>query len=302
MKVVRIHDYGGPEAMVFEEVPDPQPGRGEIVVAVEAAGVNPADYKFRNGSLAAYFPKPMPLVLGMDVAGRVLALGVGVTDFKTGDRVFGMMPMGGNGGYAERTFGPAVWFTATPEGMDSITAAALPTPASTAIQQIEDDLDVQPGQKLIVTGATGACGRVLCYAAKRRGGHVTAAVREKYRDQVRHADEVLILDGSAAPGTASYDYIADTVGGAVAHGLLPMLKAGGVLSTIATDPIGHPSGLDVVVRHFGVLVDAGRLAQFAHEMAAGATEPPAITVMKLSEAPEAHRRLEAGGGGKIVLI
>jgi len=78
--------------MALEEAPDPTPEPGEIVIAVEAAGVNPADYKFRNGSLAAFFPKQMPYVPGMDVAGRVIALGEGVTGFEVGDRVFGLVP------------------------------------------------------------------------------------------------------------------------------------------------------------------------------------------------------------------
>ena len=301
MKAIRIHNYGPPEAMTLEEVAEPVAGRGEILIDVEAAGVNPADFKFRNGSLAAYFPKEMPFTPGMDIAGRVVAPGEGVTRFAVGDRVFGMLPLGEKGGYVERAVGLAEWFAPIPEGMDMVTAAALPCPASTAIQQIEDDLDAQPGQRVLVTGATGACGLVACYAAKRRGAHVTAGVRGKYRDKVRHADEVLILDdGSAA--AAPFDLICDAVGGATATRLIASLKPGGVLSSIATDPFGEISRTDVVVRHFGVKVDAERLGQFAAEMAAGAIEPLAAETMPLAEAAEAHRRLEAGGVGKIVLV
>ena len=302
MKAIRIHEYGPPEVMALEEAPDPTPEPGEIVIAVEAAGVNPADYKFRNGSLAAFFPKQMPYVPGMDVAGRVIELGEGVTGFDVGDRVFGMMPRGGKGGYAERAAGLAEWFAPIPEGMDAIIAASLPCPASTAIQQIEDGLDVQPGQRVLVTGATGACGLIACYAAKRRGAHVTAAVRKKYRDRVRHADDVLILDADAPIAAAPFDAICDSVGGSTAHRLLTLLKPGGVLSSIATDPIPEPSPSDVTVRHFGVEPDAARLAQFAREMAAGATEAPAIETLPLAAAAEAHRRLEAGGAPKLVLI
>ena len=301
MKAIRIHAYGAPEAMKLEEVPAPIAGPGEILIDVEAAGVNPADYKFRNGSLAAYFPKDMPFTPGMDVAGRVVALGEGVSRFAVGDRVFGMLPLGEKGGYVERAVGLAEWFAPIPEGIDMVTAAGLPCPASTAIQQIEDDLDVRPGQRVLVTGATGACGLVACYAAKRRGAHVTAGVRGKYRDQVRHADEVLILDDGSAPA-APFDAICDAVGGATATRLLASLAPGGVLSSIATDPIGDSDRTDITVRHFGVKVDADRLGQFAIEMAAGAIAPLATETMPLAEAAAAHRRLEAGGVGKIVLV
>lgn len=301
MKAIRIHAYGPPEVMKLESVRDPVAGTGEILVGVEAAGVNPADYKFRNGSLSAYFPNEMPFVPGMDVAGHVLEVGEGVTDFAIGDPVFGMMPPGRGGGYAERVVGLAEWFAPIPEGMDMVTAAALPCPASTAIQQIEDDLDVRPGQRVLVTGATGACGLVACYAAKRRGAHVTAGLRGKYRDQARHADDVLILDDGSTT-TEPFDSICDAVGGATANRLLASLKPGGVLSSIATDPIGETDRTDIIVRHFGVKADAARLGQFAAEMAAGAMDPPAAETVPLAEAAEAHRRLEAGGVGKIVLV
>jgi NADPH:quinone reductase-like Zn-dependent oxidoreductase len=302
MKAIRVHKYGPPEVMVLEDTPDPLAEAGEIVIGIEAAGVNPADYKFRNGSLDAHFPKKMPFVPGMDVAGRVLSLGQGVSRFEVGDRVFGMMPLGGKGGYAERAAGLAEWFAAIPEGMDMATAASLPCPASTAIQQVEDDLDVRAGQRVLVTGATGACGLVACYAAKRRGAQVTAAVRRKYRDRVQHADDILFLDDGSSPAVDPFDAIVDTVGGATAHRLLSLLKPGGALSSIGTDPIADADRSDITVRHFGVKADAARLGQFAREVAAGTIEPVAFETMPLAAAAEAHRRLEAGGAPKIVLV
>jgi NADPH:quinone reductase-like Zn-dependent oxidoreductase len=238
----------------------------------------------------------------MDVAGRVLELGEAVTTFRRGDRVCAELPLMVNGSYAERSFGRAEWFAQIPDGVDWVTAGALPTPASTGIQLIEDGLAVSGGQRILITGATGFVGLIACYVAKQRGAHVTAAVRQKYCGQVRYADDTIAVDGGGLPTAHQFDMIADTVGGEVAHRLLATLKPGGVLSTVATTPIGEVGLLDVEVRHFGNKPDAFRLNRLAKDVESGALQLPPIRTMKMSEAAEAHRQMETGGAGKIVLI
>lgn len=302
MKAARIHAYGGPDALVYEDAPDPVAGAGEIVVEVEAVGVNPADYKFRNGSLAGHFPKPMPLILGMDVVGRVLALGDGVAGVVQGTRVIGMIPFTHKGGYAERVAAPALWFAPLPEGLSATLAASLPTPGTTGVELIEDDLAVQAGDSILVTGATGAVGRVACFAAQRRGAHVTAAVRARYRQEVRSAHEILITDDETELPFGRFNCIADTVGGTVANRLLRTLRPGGVLSSVSTVPVGDTGGLEVITRRFACRPDAVRLGALATALATGELELPPVRVMALHAAAEAHRLVEGGAAGKIVLV
>lgn len=301
MKAIRIHEFGGPEQLVLDDIAEPVAGPGEVVVAVRAAGVNPADYKFRNGLLAAAV-RGLPFVPGMDIAGTIAAVGAGVEGWREGDRVMALLHLMGNGAYAERVAVPADWCTPIPAGLDDVTAAALPTPGLTAIEWIEDDLDVQPGQRVLVTGATGAVGRIACFAARARGAHVTAAVRAAQADAVLYADAVLILDGGAGPVPGAFDCIADTVGGSTASGLLRGLKPGGALSTVATDPVTNPAGLDVGIRFFGNYPAADRLGALASAVATGALAIAEPRTLPLADAALAHDRLERGGAGKIVLV
>lgn len=301
MKAIRIHGYGAPDVLVLDEVPDPVPGAMEVVVTVEAAGVNPADYKYRNGMLAAVNTKPLPFIPGMDIVGRVSAVGEGVDEFAVGDRVLAMLYLMGNGGYAEQVAVPAAWCARLPAGLDAATAATLPTPATTAVEWIEDDLAVGPGHRVLITGAAGAVGRIACYVAKQHGAYVAAAVKGSQAAAVVHADDTLILDDGSEARQNWYDSIADTIGGAAAGGLLTALKPGGVLSTVATDPVKTRAGLDVTVRFFGNRPDAKRLGKIAQAVSDGALTIAKPRVLPLSQAAQAHRLVEAGGAGKFVL-
>jgi NADPH:quinone reductase-like Zn-dependent oxidoreductase len=302
MKAVRLHRYGGPEVLVYEDAPDPVAGPGELLIAVEAVGVNPADFKFRYGWYDAYFPRELPLILGMDVAGTVAALGAGVDGFSVGQKVFGMIPHTHTGGYAELVAAPAEFFALLPAGLDVISAAALATPGITAVELIEDDLDVRPGQRIIVTGATGGVGRAAVFAARRRGVHVTAAVRaNRQAEAAAITDAVILTDAPLPAGLPPFDSIADTVGGEAANGLLELLKPGGVLSSVSTTPVGDTRGLDVISRRFSCHPDPARLAELGLALAAGRFSMPPVHGMKLAKAAEAHRLIEAPGAGKIVL-
>jgi len=302
MKAARIHAYGGPETLVYEDAPDPVAGAGELLVAVEASGVNPADYKFRRGDYAAHYEKAMPLVLGMDVAGKVLAVGAGAEGFAPGDAVFGMIPHTHKGGYAEKIAAPAAFFAHRPADLDAVTAAALPTPATTGIELVQDDLGVKAGQRVLVSGATGAVGRAAAYTAKRLGAHVTVAVRARRQGEVpSQADAVLITDDPAAAAPEPFDVIADTIGGSVANGLAKHLKPGGTLCSVATDPIGDTGRSDVTVRRFACTPSPDRLSDFGAAVASGEVAMPPVTTLPLSQASEAHRLIEQGGVGKYVL-
>ena len=175
MKAIVLKEYGDPNKLALQEIGEPKPGPGEIKVKVAAAGLNPIDWKLRSGVLKAFMPIEFPSVLGRDVSGEVVELGSGVTQFKVGDKVMGMVQHG----YAEFVTAPASGFTAVPPGLDLTDAAAIPVVALTGTQLIEETANVQSGQTVLVTGAFGGVGRFAIYAAKARGAKVIAGVRTK---------------------------------------------------------------------------------------------------------------------------
>jgi len=186
MKAVRIHGHGGPEALVWEDAPRPVPGPGEILVRVAAAGVNPADYKHRNGMFRDFVPYVFPKILGYDVAGTVEAHGrdAGGPEIEgpdsgrpaPGTRVFAMLDPLTAGGYAQYVAVPAHFCAVIPEGMDFATAAALPCPALTGTQMVEEILRPAMGETVLVTGATGLSGSIVVKEFVRQGIPVRALV------------------------------------------------------------------------------------------------------------------------------
>jgi len=188
------------------------------------------------------------------------------------------------------------------ETLDFAAAAAIPTPGLTGVQLIEEQLDLQPGQRVLITGATGAVGRFAMFAAKARGATVIAAVRASQREEARAlgADTVLTLGEEAWDGLP-FDRVADTVGGAQVAALCRHVAPDGVIRTTATTPI-PPEGLPVAPAGFAVHADAGRLAALAAAVAAGEITVPIARIFPFEEVQQAHRLLEAGGlGGKVIL-
>jgi NADPH2:quinone reductase len=223
MKAIVINRHGGPEVLEAVEMASPTLQPGEILVRVAAAAVNPADYKWRAGLFATFMPVSFPHVLGYDVAGEVVA----GTGFSPGTRVFGMLDPLRKGGYAEYVATSAALLAPMPDELDFPTAAAIPTAGLTGLQMVERGVDVQPGQTILVTGATGAVGRVALHAAKARGAHVVAAVRAVHGDAARAlvADAVVALGEEDWHGDV-FHHILDTVGGDAVSRLCQHLKPG----------------------------------------------------------------------------
>lgn len=171
MKALQFDRFGGPDVIVLRDVPRPEPGPGQIRIAVRACGLNPADWAVADGLLADQLP-PLPRGLGLEVAGTVDALGAGVTGVEVGDRVFGPAAFDGpTAGAAEYAL-MAAW-ARVPEGVTAEQAAALPMAAETAWRAL-DDLDVQPGELLLVHGAGSTVGEAAVRIALHRGVRVIA--------------------------------------------------------------------------------------------------------------------------------
>lgn len=298
MKAVLFDRYGGPEVLRFADVPAPICGVGEMLIRVRAIGVNPADGKWRSGMLDAFAPIAFPHVGGYDVAGEV----VEGDALPAGTRVIAMVDTFRAGAYAELTVATAERVARLPDGLDFATGAALPTPGLTGVELIEEALDVQAGQRVLVTGALGAVGRFAVHAAKARGATVIGAVRAAAREAALKMglDEVIALDGGNYAG-APFDRIADTIGGGLVTPLCRRVAPGAIIRTAATTPISA-DGVPVEIGFFVVHPDPARLERIARAVAAGEITVAIADRLPLRQAADAQRRVDVGGtSGKIVL-
>jgi NADPH:quinone reductase len=188
MKAVRIHQPGGPEAMVYEDVPAPVPGQGQAAVRVDAAGVNFIDVYLRTGR----YPAPLPFTLGQEAGGTVIAVGEGVTEVQVGDRVAWS---GTNGSYAEEAIVPAARLVKLPDGVSTKQGAALMLQGMTAHYLACSTYPLKPGDACLVHAAAGGVGLLLCQIAKMRGARVIATVSTEEKAELARgagADEVIL--------------------------------------------------------------------------------------------------------------
>jgi NADPH:quinone reductase-like Zn-dependent oxidoreductase len=300
MKAVFLTEYGGVEKLVLTDVPEPEPGPHEVKVHVEAASINPIDYKLRRGDLRATMPIELPTIPGRDVAGTVVEVGSDVTELRVGDRVMGLVEHG----YAEMVVALATAFAKVPDPVGTVQAAALPLAGLAGVQLVESTVEAKRGELLLVTGAMGSVGRVAVFTAKQHGARVIAGVRGRQRLEAERlgADEIVALDDQKAVDQLPLlDAIADTVDGDVVEALLPKLKRGGVLGTLLREPAGAEQR-EISVRTMLVHPDAERLEELAESVASGEFALPVERRYALSEVRMAQRMAEKHGVGKVVLV
>jgi len=298
MMAVVMDDYGAPNVLRLASRPMPQRMPGQALIRVIAAGVNPADVKWRAGQFASFAPVIFPYVPGYDIAGVIVesdrrAAGIGVMGKLEGLQA---------GAYAEYAACDEDALSVIPDMMSYVQAAALPTAALTGVQLIETHIRPNGGDRILITGATGAVGRFAVYSAKAAGAHVTAVVRDSKRADAlaAGADVALCIDEDAGK-IAPFDHLADTVGGAAVTAWCRRVKRDGRVRTVATAPIPC-QGLDIEAEFIAVRSDGLELARIAQAVSTGVVEMPVSHVLPLSSAEAAHRLLERGGlSGKIVL-
>lgn len=298
MRVIQFDRYGAPDVLHLAEVDTPQPGPGQIQVQVAAAGVNPADFKRRQGMFRERAPLQLPHVVGYDVAGTVTAVGLGVTSFQLKDRIVASV----RSGYAEFAIADEKACAHLPDCFDFVTAASLPCAALTGVQMIEEGVRPRKGQTVLITGATGAVGRFAVHAALAMGVSVVAAIRPTYFNEARQlgARDVISLEADDS-SALFFDHVADTVGGPAVANLCRHIAPGGSIITVSTTPI-DPTGLPAGPTFFAYHTDGLRLERIVNEVAAGDVKMPIARRLPLASAPEAHRLMERGGlRGKIVL-
>jgi NADPH:quinone reductase-like Zn-dependent oxidoreductase len=295
MKAAYFMRHGGPEVLVYGEVPDPEAGPGEVVVDIHAASVNGADWKVRAG---AYNQAPhFPYVPGRDFSGVVSAVGAGVGDLRVGDAVFGVCDVGQEGAYAERIAIRAAIVARKPDSLSHVDAAALALIGLTALVAVEDTLKLKAGETILVQGGAGGVAGFAIQLAKHIGARVITTVSAKNIDYVRRLGADVIVDYNAEDFTSvvsGCDAVFDTVGGEVATRSFAVLKPGGRAAFIASGgkaPV--PPRPDAISLRPEVGRDREHLERIVELFEAGAVTVPEIARYPLSEAAAAHRVSES---------
>jgi NADPH:quinone reductase-like Zn-dependent oxidoreductase len=302
MKAIRIHEYGNAGTLRLEDAPPISISDDQILVRVHDAGVNPVDWKIRQGYLRQAMPASFPLTLGQDFAGEVAERGKGVQRFKAGDRVFGFA----QGAYAEYAAAPESTVAAMPDSMDFRTAAALPTAGLTALQAVRDVVGARPGMTILIHGAAGGVGSFASQIAKNRGARVIGTASGDDIEYLRSlgVDEIVDYRRERFEDRAGeVDAVVDLVGGETLARSYPVVKPGGVLTT-TVQPIDESAANRAGIRavHLVMKRNAEDLGELAALVEKGAVKPRLAETMALGEARKAQELSEAGKThGKVIL-
>jgi NADPH:quinone reductase-like Zn-dependent oxidoreductase len=300
VKASVVTAYGGPEVMKYQDMPDPEPGAGDVLVRVAGIGINPEDMLERNG-LVAGWQLHFPAIIGLDVSGTVVATGDGVTGLTVGERVCGVSYHT----YAELVADKAALFAKVPESMDLVDAAAIPLVGVTGSQLISVASGLQPGQTVLVSGAAGAVGRCAVYVAKSSGARVIAGVQRYQLDQADSigADETIALDDPAAfAAMPQVDIVANTLRGKTATNLLAKVKDGGTFASVTGEPEGSKDYPTVRVVSFVAKQDRAVTTVIADAVNAGKMTIPIDHREELKNAGAAQAAFAKGGIGKVLLV
>ena len=240
MRALVLQSYGGREAMALTDVPAPTAGAGEVLIRTRAVGLNPVDAMHREGDFKAIAPDDFPTVAGNELSGIVETVGAGVTAFAPGDAVITRVDPSGHGAFAELAAVRADWVAAAPARMPLTDAAGLPLAGLTAQQALgPEHLDLQSGERLLITGAAGGVGLIATRLAHLRGAHVTVTASAAGEPYVREAGADAVIDYRArtvAEGGERFDKVFDLIGGDQMAELLGSIEPGGRLVTIAGPP------------------------------------------------------------------
>lgn len=307
MKAVRVHHFGGPEELVYEDLPLPEPGAGEVLVRVEAAGVGPWDAWIRSGRSA--LPQPLPLTLGSDLAGTVVGIGSAVANLRVGDEVFGVTNPQFTGAYAQFSVASASMMARKPRSSSFIQAAAVPVVAVTAWQMLFDHAHVQSGQRVLVLGASGSVGSIAVQLAHRKGAQTIAAMSFDDGDRLRRlgADAVVDLrDASELRALGTVDAVIDAAGGESQRiGITKLGRGGIIISSVSAPDASSLSERGATGRFFLVNTTTECLQTLTPLLDTGSLTIRVGTVLPLHRAREAHEMLDGVRPyerGKIVLI
>jgi NADPH:quinone reductase-like Zn-dependent oxidoreductase len=308
MKGVRIRAYGGPEVLLYEDVPRPEPAPGDVLVRIHAAGINPVDWKIREGHLKTTLHHTFPLTLGWDFSGVVETLGAGTSRFKVGDEVYSRPDISRNGAYAEYIVVREREVALKPKTIDHLHAAALPLAGLTSWQTLIAAGGLTAGQRVLIHAAAGGVGHVAVQIAKWKGAHVIGTAGAQNHEFLRQlgADELIDYELQRFDEilrSQPVDVVLDTKGGDVQARSWNVLKRGGILVSI-TSPPSAEMATQLGVRQAFVFTEpnAAQLAEIATLVDAGKLKVNVETILPLAEATRGQEISERGHSrGKIVL-
>jgi NADPH:quinone reductase-like Zn-dependent oxidoreductase len=314
MKAVIAERYGPPEVLRMAEVEKPAPDADEALVKVLAVSVNPADWRsmrakpfFSRATLGLLRPKNR--ILGGDIAGQVEAVGSGVTQFKPGDEVYANLLDHGSGGFAEYVSVPVDVMSSKPANLSYEEAAAVPMAGVTALQGLRHHGDIQPGQQVLINGASGGIGTFAIQIAKSYGAEVTGVTSTRNLELVRSlgADHVVDYTTSDLFGRGRrYDLILDTIGNLSVRDLRHALAEGGKAAVVGFTTVAKLIGVSLRggkdVAQVSAHVTAEDLESLSRLIEAGKVRPQIDRRYPFTEIPAAIRYLEQGHArGKVVV-
>ncbi|MFD7062169.1 NAD(P)-dependent alcohol dehydrogenase [Streptomyces sp. NPDC059906] len=313
MRAVQFDRFGPPEVLRVDDVPTPRPGPGEVLVEVHAASVDAGETAFRAGRMRRVTRVRFPRGLGSDFAGRVAALGSGVRAWSVGDAVWGLMPHLTFGAIADYVAVPEQRLARAPENLDLLEAAALPVVGTTAMTALSGKARLQPGERLLVRGATGGVGSVAVQLGKALGAHVTALAAARNLDWITRlgADEAVDYRTARPEDLDRFDVIVDVVGTDLGAYRARLARRGRLVALsfdsdrVVSSMLGtalRAAATPRRVKMFSNNPSADRIAELTRAVEAGTIRPVIDTVFPMRDIAAVHHRLEAGGvRGKYVV-
>jgi NADPH:quinone reductase-like Zn-dependent oxidoreductase len=302
MQAIRAHDYGGPEVLVLDRVPRPQPQVNEALIRIIAAGVNPADWKMRAGFFKEFMPLLFPWTPGLEAAGIVEEVGSEVTTLRRGQAVYGPL----NAAYAEYAVVPAEDLEVKPAHLTFEEAAGVPVGALTAWAAVIEAAKVEAGQRVLVHGAAGGVGIYALQFARWKGAKVIATASAGNAEFVRSLGAETVIDYQASRFETivrDVDVVVDTVGGDMPERSWQVLRPNGVLVSVAarlTPEMGQAHGVRSMSSG---RTSPARLHEISELLESKKVTPTVGSIFPLAEARQAHEQSQTGHGrGRIILL
>jgi NADPH:quinone reductase-like Zn-dependent oxidoreductase len=306
IRKMRIHGFGESEVLHADDVEPSAADASQVLVRVQAASVNPVDFKIRSGKYPAVKEDRLPYTLGRDVSGIVEKCGAQANLFKVGDEVFGMVGIGG-GGYAEKVVLDQAAITLKPPNLDPVHAAAIPLAGQTAWQGLFRHGGLEAGQSVLIHGGSGGVGHFAIQFAKAKGARVLTTVSTANVAFARSLGADVVIDYKTQrfeDEVSDLDMVFDLIDGETRERSWKLLKRGGVLVSTLTDPSRERAkALGVRALRYTVEADRRELAEIADLVAAGRVKPHVAKTYPLEKASLALTAVEREHPvGKVVLV
>jgi NADPH:quinone reductase-like Zn-dependent oxidoreductase len=301
MKAARIHEYGHSDRIQIEDVAMPTATSTEVLVRIDAAGINPVDWKIREG-LVRFAKRALPFTLGQDFAGQVIAVGEDVTEIVADEEVYGFA----SGAYAEYAVVSPDAIASKPRTIHDIAAAGLPTPGLTALQLVRDHVAPRRGQVVLIQGAAGGVGSIVTQLCVAADAHVIATASARDREYLIGLGVAEVIDYKSErfeDRVHGADAVIDLVGGETLERSLDVVQRGGIVATI----VGKPD--EARARSRGIRAvqmwmkrDANDLRELARLVDDGIVTPRGTHVVPLDHAREAQDLNQFGRTSEKVVL